>query len=126
MMPATDDEALQANPKRNYVLLTNLGSESEFAKFNSRLKISGGIASVTTLLRKSIVATNAFLVDSEFLEMSTCEKYEWWKWARPSDKVKPFLKWKRTLSEQSNKPRDLLSRKKSSSKRTRTIRPWKF
>lgn len=63
MMPATDDEVLQVNPKMNYAPLTNLGSENEFAMFDNHLKVSRGTSSVTALLRKNLVARNAYLVD---------------------------------------------------------------
>jgi hypothetical protein len=88
----TDDETCPVNPKMDYAPLTNLGSESEFAKFDNRLKVSGGTTSVTTISRKNVVATNAYLVDSSFLQMSAHEKDDQWKWARTSDEVKQVTK----------------------------------
>ena len=52
----------------------NLGCESQFAKFDNRLKVSGGSTSVPTLSRKDIEATNAYLVDSKYVEMGQGDK----------------------------------------------------
>ena len=60
--------------KLKHVPLTNLGAESKFAKLDNRLQVSGGTASIETLSRKDIVATNDFLVDSSFTELSTDEE----------------------------------------------------
>lgn len=43
------------NPKVEYAPLTNLGSESEFAKLDNRVKISGGTTSIQTLSRKTLL-----------------------------------------------------------------------
>ena len=76
------------NPKLEYAPLTNLGSESEFAKFDNRVRISGGTTSVQSLARKNVVATNAYLVNSEYLDMDIEGKRKCWKWARGSNQVK--------------------------------------
>ena len=73
------------NPKLDHAPVTNLGCESEFAKLDNRIKITGGTTSVQTLSRKNAVATNAYLVDSSFLDMTKEEKGNRWKWARNSN-----------------------------------------
>ena len=66
------DEALSSAP------LTNLGCESEFAKFDNRVKHSGGSTSVQTHSWKTIVVTNGLLVNSDFENKSNPEKKDKW------------------------------------------------
>ena len=68
--------------KLKFAPLTNLGCESEFAKLDNRVKISGGSTSIRTHSMKTIVATNRLLVSSDFLEKTDVEKRQQWKWAR--------------------------------------------
>ena len=79
--------------------LSNLGCESEFAKLDNRLKISGGTTSVETLSKKNVGSTNGFLVDSSYLDLSEQEKKQKWKWARASEEVKEMLKLKKDFLE---------------------------
>ncbi|KAK6168582.1 hypothetical protein SNE40_019783 [Patella caerulea] len=74
--------------KLKYAPMTNLGCESEFAKLDNRIRVSGGSTSVTTHSRKNVVATNAFLVDTAFTELSENERLDRWTWARRSEEVK--------------------------------------
>ena len=62
--------------------LTNLGCESEFAKFDNRVKATGSRTSVNTLSKKNIISTNKYLVNTEFSTTSCPEKREQWAWAR--------------------------------------------
>lgn len=68
-----DVDALKQAP------LTNLGCESEFAKFDNRIRVCGGSTSVSTLSRKNVVVTNGLLVDSRFEGKSLSEKKSSWK-----------------------------------------------
>ena len=65
--------------KLQYAPVTNLGCESEFAKLDNRVRVSGGIISVSTHSKKNIVATNGLLVDSGFLNKTESEKKLKWK-----------------------------------------------
>ena len=67
--------------------LTNLGCESEFAKFDNRVKATGGSTSISTLSKKNVVATNRLLV-TEFNNLSGSEKKKEWAWARNSKEAK--------------------------------------
>jgi hypothetical protein len=78
--------------KLNLAPLTNLGCESEFAKFDNRVKICGGSTSVTTLSRKNVVMTNGLLRDSSYTELACTDKRKKWKWARTSNEVKQARK----------------------------------
>ena len=66
--PELEDDATVA--KMVYAPLTNLGCESEFVKLENRLKVCGGTTSIQRLSQKNIVATNAYLVNSEFQDKS--------------------------------------------------------
>ena len=59
--------------------ITNLGCESQFAKMDQRINVTGGSTSVQTLSRKNVVATNAYLVDSTYVQMGAKEKRPKWK-----------------------------------------------
>ena len=72
--------------------ITNLGCESEFAKFDNRVKSTGGSTSVQTHSRKTIIATNRFLVNTNFNQKSNMEKKDDWKWARISDEAREVRK----------------------------------
>ena len=72
--------------------LTNLGCESEFAKFDNRVKATGGSTSVNTHSKKNIIATNRFLVNTDFSTKSNPEKREQWAWARNSKEAKEVRK----------------------------------
>ena len=75
------DETLKQTP------LTNLGCESQFAKFDNRVRKTGGSTSVKTHSQKNVVMTNKLLVSSEFEQYSDSTKRQHWKWARGSDEV---------------------------------------
>lgn len=81
-----DAEALKAAP------LTNLGCESEFAKFDNRIRASGGSTSIETLSKKNIIFTNKYLVNSEFNDKTEGEKRQQWSWARTSNETKAVKK----------------------------------
>ena len=68
----TTDRTLEA--KMIHAFLTNLGCESEFAKLDNCLKVCGGAASLQTLPEKNVVTTNAYLVDSYFMDKNDDEK----------------------------------------------------
>ena len=72
--------------------LTNLGCESEFAKFDYRVKVSGGSTSIQTHSKKNIVATNGLLIDSSFENMSEEGKMQEWSWARRSKETSEVRK----------------------------------
>ena len=72
--------------------ITNLGCESQFAKMDQRIHVTGGSTSVQTLSRKNIIATNAYLIDSTYVHMDEKDKRSKWKWARHSDEVKAVRK----------------------------------
>ena len=67
--------------KMKYAPLKNLGCESKFAKLDNRISFNDGSTSIATHSRKSIVATNRFLVDSSFTGISD-DKRQNWKWRR--------------------------------------------
>ena len=71
-----NDETLDKEKKQllKQAPLTNLGCESEFAKFDNRVKATGGSTSVSTLSKKNIIATNKLLVTSDFTDKSINEK----------------------------------------------------
>ena len=81
-----DIKALKAAP------LTNLGCESEFAKFDNRIRASGGSTSIETLSKKNIVLTNKYLVDSGFSAQTQEEKLKQWSWARSSKEANDVKK----------------------------------
>ena len=85
---STTTETVQTEENMKYAPLSNLGCEEEFAKLDNRLKVTGGTVPVETLSRKDIVATNALLVDSSFIELSSDERKEQWQWARGSTNVR--------------------------------------
>ena len=92
LIDQNSESAVVSNPKLDYTPLTNSGCESEFAKLDNRIKITGGTTSVQTLSRKNTVTTNAYLLDSNFLSMTDEEKRDCWKWARQSSEVKEVRK----------------------------------
>ena len=68
--------------------LTNLGCENEFAKLdNNRFKVCGGTTSLQTSSQKNVVTTNAYLVDSYFMDKDDDEKRREWKWSRISEQT---------------------------------------
>jgi hypothetical protein len=71
--------------KLQQALLTNPGCESEFAKLNNRVEVSGRMTTIATYLRKNINATNVFF-SSELLSVS--EKHFKSKRTRNFEKVK--------------------------------------
>ena len=70
-----------------HVYLTNLGCESESAKLDNCMKICGGTTSLQILSLKNVVTTNAYLVDSYFMDKDNDEKRRECKWARTSEKT---------------------------------------
>ena len=70
--------------KLEYAPLTNLGCESEFAKLDVRIAVSGGSTAVQTHSCKNMVTTNLLLTDPSFSKLGSTEKQQKWKWARTS------------------------------------------
>ena len=68
--------------------LTNLECESELAKLENQISFNGGSTSTATPSQKNIVATNGFLVDSSFTEISDFDKRQKWRCGRNAPKVK--------------------------------------
>lgn len=83
----TSTESTIDEVKLQHAPLTNLGCESEFAKLDNKIRVSGGSTSVPTYSRKNVISTNGLLVDSEFVNMPEEERLKRWKWARKSDEV---------------------------------------
>lgn len=81
-----DVRALKAAP------LTNLGCESEFAKFDNRVRASGGSTSIQTHSKKNIIYTNRLLVNSDFTSKSEEDKLQQWSWARKSNETREVRK----------------------------------
>ena len=80
--------------------LTNLGCESEFSKFDHRVKVTGGSTSIQTHSKKNIVVTNGLLIDSAFKKLPENEKKN--KSSHGPDFQKRLLWfgiWKKTLSK---------------------------
>ena len=95
-----------------YAPVTNLGCESEFAKLDNRLKVSGGSATVETLSRKNIVSTNKLLSDQSFTELTEEQKMGQWKWARKSKEVEEAKAMKKELIETVRLSKHLILKKK--------------
>lgn len=70
------------------VPLTNLSCESFMAELDNDLKVSGGTTTVGTISSKHIVKTNGYLESDEFLNSSSKEKLEKWKWGKNSPEAK--------------------------------------
>ena len=94
-----DKESTVDENKLNFAPLTNLGCESEFAKLDNRISMSGGSTTVQTHSRKNVVMTNRLLVDTSFTQQSEAERQERWKWARTSDEVANVRKVERDFIE---------------------------
>ena len=105
--------------------LTNLGCESEFAKFDNRVKICGGSTTVTTLSRKNLVMTNGLLRDSFFTELTCGDKRKKWKWARTSDEVKLARKLEKDFIATVQAARGLAIVKKEELKRQKNSKTFK-
>jgi len=54
----TEDMPSPNYSKMELAPVTNLGCESEFARLDNRIKVSGGTESVMSMSRKNIIATN--------------------------------------------------------------------
>ena len=91
---AQNDELPDPN-KLTYAPLTNLGCESEFAWFDNRVIISSGTELAQSISRKSVICTNAVLVDSSFDNLSDKERLDSWKWARTSEESSEVRKLER-------------------------------
>ena len=61
--------------KYKFAPITNLGCESEFAKLDNRIKVTGGSTSVQTLSKKNVIANSKFLSKADFQSMSSEERY---------------------------------------------------
>ena len=83
--------------KLAYAPLTNLVCESEFAKLDNRISISGGSTSIETLSRKNVILTNRLLVDPTFTQQSSDEKRSRWNLARTSEEVANVKKLERNF-----------------------------
>ena len=108
--------------KLKFAPLTNLGCESEFAKLDNRVKISGGSTSIRTHSMKTIVATNRLLVSSDFLEKTDAEKRQQWKWARTSDAVKKAKQLEKDFLETVKVTKQLSIMKKEELKKKKILR----
>ena len=106
-----------ASEKLKYAPLTNSGCESEFAKLDNKLKVSGGTTPLETLSRKNIVSTNSLLVDPSFTELSTEEKKAQWKWGRTSNQVHEVKQLQRQFMETIRSNKLLALEKKKQLKR---------
>ena len=73
----TTDKTIEA--KIIHASLTNLGCASKLAKLDNRLKVCGGKTLLHTLSQKNLVTTNAYLVDSFFMNKDDDEKMREWK-----------------------------------------------
>ena len=73
--------------------LINLGCESEFAKLDNHLKVCGGSTSFQTLSQNNLVVTNAYPVDSYFMDKNGDEKRM--EWARTSEETEIVKKWRK-------------------------------
>ena len=83
----SDRESQSTDSKITHAPLTNLGCESELTNLDNRIKICGGTTSIQTISKKNVVTTNAYLLNSYFLDLPVNEKKERWKWARTSGEV---------------------------------------
>ena len=79
--------------------LTNLGCESEFSKFDHRVKVTGGSTSIQTHSKKNIVVTNGLLIDSSFKDLPEREKRLEWSWARCSKETTEVRKLEKDFVE---------------------------
>lgn len=68
--------------KLQFASLTNLGADSEFAKLDNRIHMSGGSTSIPTHSMKNVVKTNSYLLSPKFTEQDESGRLEQWKWAR--------------------------------------------
>ena len=121
-----DDANAIDEEKLKYAPLTNLGCESEFAKLDNRIGMSGGSTTVQTHSRKNIVMTNKLLVDSTFTEQSESERKEQWKWARCSEEVKNEKKLERDFIETVKNAKRLSVVKKEQLKRKQSAKLLKL
>ena len=108
-----------ATEKLQYAPLTNLGCESEFAKFDNRIKVSGGSTSISTHSMKNIVVTNGLLIDPDFVNKPELERRQRWKWARNSEEAirakkleSEFVAHVKYCQDQALKKKELLKKKK--------------
>ena len=102
----------------NYTPLTNSVCESQFAKLDNRIKISGTTSVMTS--RKNTVATNAYLLDSNLLGMPDEEKRNQWKWARHSNEVKEVRKMEADFLETIKQAKHLALKKKEQLKKKKS------
>ena len=116
------ESAVVSNPKLDYTPLTNSGCESEFAKLDNRIKITGGTTSVQTLSRKNTVTTNAYLLDSNFLSMTDEEKRDCWKWARQFSEVKEVRKMEADFLATVKQTKHLALKKKRTAQKKRKVK----
>ena len=70
---------------------TNPGCKSYFARFDNRVRVSGGSVSIT-VTHKNVIRTNGLLVDSVFEDKCEGGRKSRWKWARCSGAVNKVLK----------------------------------
>ena len=108
--------------KLKFAPLTNLGCESEFAKLDNRVKVSGGSTSVETHSRKNIVSTNSLLVDTSFTKMTEIERKTQWKWARKSPEVQEAKKLHKDFLETVKTSKKLALQKKEDLKKKKSVR----
>ena len=123
-MPFFDEreESLVDVSKLAYAPLTNLGCESEFAKLDNRIIISGGSTSIETLSRKNVILTNRLLVDPTFTQQSSDDKRSRWKWARTSEEVANVKKVERNFIHTVKNANRLSVLKKKELKEKKTLK----
>ena len=105
--------------------LTNLGCESEFLKFDNRVKATCGSTSVSTHSKKNIIATNKLLVTSDFTDKSINEKRVEWAWARKSDEAKEVRKLQYEFLETIETTKKIAIVKKEKLKAEKTLKIFK-
>ena len=120
------EESLVDVSKIAYAPLTNLGCESEFAKLDNRISISGGSTSIETLSRKNVILTNRLLVDPTFTQQSSDEKRSRWKWARTSEEVANVKKVERNFIHTVKNANRLSVLKKEELKKKKTLKVLKL
>ena len=74
--------------KLNKAPITNLGPESNFGSVTEDLKKSGNSTNLSTISDKHIIEKNKLYRKQQWVNFSSDEKAEEWKWAKRSSEVK--------------------------------------
>ena len=118
----TEDMPSPNYSKMELAPVTNLGCESELARLDNRIKVSGGTESVMSMSRKNIIATNGLLVDSAFMEMTREETKERFKWARKSEQTLAVRKLEKDFILTVRASKGLVLRKREDLKKKKNTR----